>query len=78
MPIVGVIKPVELGDYTAQPGARLIARKSGDHWVVTFNGLEVKVPKGAVDLLDSKAVRRVEERRTARDEEYSVAPTKPS
>ena len=78
MPIVGVVKPLDLNGHSVQPGARMIARKDGDQWLVLLNGLEVKVPRGSVDLVDSKAVRQVEERRTARDEEYAVAPSKPS
>ena len=78
MPIVGVVKPLDLNGHLVQPGARMIARKDGDQWMVLLNGLEVKVPRGSVDLVDSKAVRQVEERRTARDEEYAVAPSKPS
>ena len=57
-------------------GARMLARKTGNHWYVLLNGLEVKVPPGSVDLIDSKAVQKVDERRSAREEEYQLAPSK--
>ena len=76
MPVVAVIRAFELGGHRLEPGARLIGRKVKDAWFVTLNGLEVKADQGTVGELDSKAVIAMEERRTARDEEYQIAPTK--
>jgi len=73
--VVGVIRTVELGGRAVEPGARLLGRQTGDGWVVLMNGREVLVPAGSVDVPESRAFRAVEERLSARDEEYSVAPS---
>ena len=78
MPVVAVTRAFVLGGHRLEPGARLIARRAGDDWYVTFNGLEVRADRGTVGELESKHVIEMYERRTARDEEYQVAPTKSS
>lgn len=65
-------------DYEVQPGARLLAWKSPTEWRVVFNGAEVAVPAGSVGEIDSAEVKQAaEERKSAREEEYQLAPTKP-
>lgn len=77
--VVEVIRSFRVRDYEVQPGARVLAWRSSAEapWNVIFNGADVPVPLGTVGELDSAEVKRAaEERKSAREEEYQLAPTK--
>lgn len=72
--IVEALAPIQVAGQTLPAGTRLLAWESGSSWVVILNGSEAKVPAGAVGTIDSSAVRDAVEKRSAREEEYQLAP----
>ncbi len=64
------------GSFEVQPGSRVLAWKGPAGWRVIFNGAEMAVPAGTVGDIDSAEVKQAaEERRSAREEEYQLAPS---
>jgi hypothetical protein len=76
--IVEVIQPFKVGTYEVSPGSRVLAWRSVSCWHVIFNGADIRLPPGIVGDIDSMEVKQAaEERRSAREEEYQLAPSKP-
>jgi hypothetical protein len=75
--VVEAMRSFQAGSYEVRPGSRLLAWKAADGWRVIFNGSDVPVPDGTVGEIDSVEVKKAaEERKSAREEEYQLAPTK--
>lgn len=72
--VIEVIEPFPAPGGPLAPGARLQAWRAPDGWRVLFNGAELRPPAGAVGELGSAEVKAAVERRSAREEEYQLAP----
>lgn len=78
--VVEVEHEFRVHDYLVKPGARVMAWcRSGDDWVVYFNGNEVLVPPGTVYPLGTAPAEKkpVEVYSAARLEQYQLAPADP-
>ena len=77
--VVETMRPFRVGgpgSFEVQPGSRVWAWKAPSGWRVVFNGAEVAVPDGTVGDIDSAEVKQAaEERKSAREEEYQLAPS---
>ena len=76
MTVVEVILAFPAPGGPLAPGARLQAWRAPDGWRVVFNGAELRPPPGAVGEPGSPEVKAAVERRSAREEEYQLAPPK--
>jgi hypothetical protein len=72
--VVEFLKPLKHGHRHILPGTRLLAWKGPAGWTVIFNGAQILTPPGTVAELSSSEVKAaVEQRASARDEEYQTA-----
>ena len=75
MDVVEVLVAQKLGDAEVKAGARVLARRGDGVWLVLMNGAEHRVRLDALGALGSAKVIAAVERRSARDEEYAIAPS---
>jgi len=70
-----LLRPLDCGGYVAPIGAHLWAWETDTAWIVLFHGAEIVTPKATARRFVLGDAPIVEDRASARDEEYNEVKT---